>query len=99
MVHALGLFSLAALLVDLRRRDPALLVAGTLWLCVVVAHALVWMDLLYYYVKLPFLFVGGFRFVDLAAGVLGRRAGGAWEAALLVVLLALGLGLTAWVLA
>ena len=78
MVHALGLLSLAALLVDVRRRDPALLGAATLWLCVVVAHALVWMDLLYYYVTLPFVFVGGFRFVDLAAGRLGRRAGAAF---------------------
>ena len=98
MVHVLGLFSLAALIVDLRRRDPALLVTAALWLCVVVAHALVWMDLLYYYVKLPFVFVAGFRFVDLALAWLGRRAGGARETLAHVLLLALGIGLAAWVL-
>jgi hypothetical protein len=98
MVHALGLLALAALLVDLRHRDPALLVAATLWLCVVVAHALVWMDLLYYYVTLPFVFVGGFRGLDIALGWLGRRAGGVWEGAVLALFLALGIGLAAWVL-
>jgi Glycosyltransferase family 87 len=98
VVHVLGLFSVAALLVDLRRRDPSLLVAGTLWLCVVVAHALVWMDLLYYYVKLPFVFVCGFRFVDMALGWLGRRAGAAWETVVLVLLLAIGVSLAAWIL-
>ncbi len=98
VVHALGLFSVAALLLDARRRDPALLVAGTLYACVVVAHALVWMDLLYYYVKLPFVFVAGFRFVDQALAWLGGRAGRAWEAVVLVLVTALGVGLAAWVL-
>lgn len=98
MVHALGLFSVAALLIDLRRRDPALQVAATLYVCVVVAHALVWMDLLYYYVKLPFVFAGGFRFVDMALLRLGRHAGRAGETAVLVLLAALGIGLAAWVL-
>jgi hypothetical protein len=98
VVHVLGLLALAALVVDARRRDAALLVALTLYLCVLAAHALVWMDLLYYYVKLPFVFVGGFRFVDMALRGLGRRAGAAWEAGALALLLGLGIGLTAWVL-
>jgi hypothetical protein len=98
MVHVLGLFSVAALVRDARRRDPALLVAATLYACVVVAHALVWMDLLYYYVKLPFVFVAGFRFLDQALAWLGGRAGRAWEALLLVLLTALGVSLAAWVL-
>jgi hypothetical protein len=99
MVLLLTVFFAAALVADARRRDPALVIAATLYLCVVVAHALVWMDLLYYYVKLPFLFAGGFRFVDLVVGWAGRRFGRMAEAVPLVGLTVAGVGLTAWVLA
>jgi hypothetical protein len=60
------------------RRDRALALPGLVYLSVCAAHALTWMDLRYYYVKLPFLFL--FAFYGVAAGGRWRRSA-TWLAA------------------
>jgi hypothetical protein len=43
----------------LSSRLPLALAAGAVYLCACTAHAITYMDLMYYYVKIPFLFVFG----------------------------------------
>ncbi|MBI3267908.1 MAG: glycosyltransferase family 39 protein [Planctomycetes bacterium] len=57
---ACGLFGLVR---GLASRDPTWLVAGAIYGCLCVAHAVTWMDLMYYYVKFPFLLLFCFRFL------------------------------------
>lgn len=52
------------------RKLTAALVPGLVYLCFCLAHSLVFMDLLYYYLKVPFIYVLAFLFVD---GLRGRR--------------------------
>jgi hypothetical protein len=55
----LGLNLLAAVgaAIAIRRRERRLLLPGLVYACLALAHTLVYMDLMYYYSKLPFLFV------------------------------------------
>jgi hypothetical protein len=64
---SLGLLSLCALAgaaVAVWRRETAMLVPAAVYLCMAAAHAMIWVDLRYYYLKLPFLFVFAFYAVD-----------------------------------
>ena len=47
-----------------RRRDPFLVVPGIAYACVMSAHVFVYMDMPYYYVKLPFVAVFACALVD-----------------------------------
>jgi hypothetical protein len=83
-----------------RRGDPASLALLTVFACVALAQAITWMDLLYYYVRVPFLLV--FAASGLAAlGGPGRPDGrlGSWSTPLALALLGglvvLGLGTVA----
>jgi hypothetical protein len=62
-----------------------------------VAHALTWMDIGYYYAKLPFLFVLAFSFLDWLLEGQGR-AGRVVGAILLAAVAALSAHLTVSVL-
>jgi hypothetical protein len=91
LIGVLTALSGAGLLVALRRRNPALLPPLLTFLCIAFAQCLIWMDMGYYYFKLPFLFVFAFSFIDeMWGGVLG--------AVLLGFLAALSVHLTASVL-
>jgi hypothetical protein len=83
-----------------RRADPTSLALLAVFACVALAQAITWMDLLYYYVRIPFLLV--FASLGLAAlardpGPVGRLA--PWSRpfalALLGSLVVLGLGAVA----
>jgi len=63
-VYLLTLLSVLGIYRALRDGDPALLVPGFVYLCLCVAHAITVMDLLHYYIKIPFLFVFAAYFVD-----------------------------------
>ena len=56
------------------RRDPFLVVPGLVYLCVALAHALTFVDFMYYYLRIPFLVVFAALGID-ALGAWGRRLG------------------------
>jgi uncharacterized membrane protein len=43
-----------------------MLVPAAAYLCMAAAHAMIWVDLRYYYLKIPFVFVFAFYAVDRA---------------------------------
>ncbi len=55
-IAASTLLAAFGVLSGLRHRDPALLAPLAVFLCVAGMHALVYVDLMYYYVRLPFVF-------------------------------------------
>lgn len=65
LVRLLSVLAGVGLWHGLSTRAPLALAAGALYLCASLAHALTYMDLMYYYVKLPFLFA--FAALGLAA--------------------------------
>jgi 4-amino-4-deoxy-L-arabinose transferase-like glycosyltransferase len=90
------------LVVAFRRRDPHVLAPVAVYACLAFGHAITYMDLMYYYQRVPFLFVFASFLVEggqdwsLRVPVLG------WRLALGPVLLAAvgsGVLLTPWVLA
>jgi hypothetical protein len=87
----------------LARRDAAVLVPGLACCCVFAAHALTWMDLRYYYVKLPFAMLfavlGIHEASRLALRLPGLRRSIPVSLPLLAAVAAWGLGLTLVVLA
>ena len=90
-VGLLTLLAGAGLVVGALRRDPGLVAAAAVYACLCAAHSLVYMDLMYYYAKVPFLLVFG----AWALARLPKREG-AWAA---TGLASLSLLLTAFVLA
>jgi hypothetical protein len=56
-VYLLTLFSFIGVGFALKQKDPSLLVPGMVYLCFCLAHSLTYMDLMYYYIKLPFLYM------------------------------------------
>jgi hypothetical protein len=69
LAAVLTLLATAGASVAARRRDAYAAVPGAVGVCVGLAHALTYMDMLYYYVKLPFLAV----FAALALEALPHR--------------------------
>lgn len=57
-VRCLTLVALAGLLVSLPARDKAMLSASLAYGCLCAVHSLTLLDVLFYYAKLPFLYVG-----------------------------------------
>jgi hypothetical protein len=100
-VAALTALGGAGLLLAARDRDSTVLAPLAVYLCLLVAHSITWMDLMYYYAKLPLLFAFAFFFVDRAHRWPAWRLAGRQVSVggVLNLLLALfGLGLTVWVL-
>jgi hypothetical protein len=78
-----------------RRGDPTSMALLSVLACVLLAHALTWMDLLYYYVRVPFLLVFAALGLRLLDDRLGGRRGTHLALALLASLVVLGLGTVA----
>jgi hypothetical protein len=93
LVAVLTALSAWGLLAAAWRRDRAVAVPAAICACLCLAHSLTWMDLRYYYVKLPFLFP--FAAYGLAAAQSAAARSFPGRAS---TLLALGLGgsLVAW---
>jgi len=97
LVAALLLLPAAGgIVVAWRGADPDWLALLSVFLCLALAHAITWMDLLYYYVRLPFLLpfaaLGLAAFDRARGGAEGRRGPGTRVALLLLgSLVALGL--------
>lgn len=79
-VDVLTLLSAVGLVRAAYCRDRSLLIASAVYLCLAVAHSITWLDLWYYYVKLPFLFVFAFYFVERAQRW-SQSHGGRWPLA------------------
>jgi hypothetical protein len=56
-IHVLTVCGLLGILIAIKQKDESLLVPGLVYLCICIAHSLTNMDLMYYYVKMPFLYV------------------------------------------
>jgi 4-amino-4-deoxy-L-arabinose transferase-like glycosyltransferase len=96
LIRLLTALSAVALVTAAVRGDSALLVPILVSLALVVAHCLTWMDIGYYYAKVPFLFVFAFSILDR---LLERGRGGVVPGAILLALvIALSVHLTVWVL-
>jgi hypothetical protein len=63
-IYLLTVLSAVGVGLALRKRDPALLVPGCVYVCLCIAHAITVMDLMHYYIKIPFLFVFAAYFVN-----------------------------------
>jgi hypothetical protein len=63
-VDLLTLLSIVGACWAIRARDGTMIVSGAVYLCVAVAHSITWLDLWYYYAKLPFLCLFGFYAVE-----------------------------------
>ena len=99
-IAALTLLGAAGLVLAARDRDPAVLAPLAVYLCLLVAHAITWVDLMYYYVKLPLLIAFAAFFVDRAYRWPAGRVGGrpvSLGTVLNALLAAFALGLTVWV--
>jgi hypothetical protein len=83
----------------LRKRDPTLLVPGCVYVCLCIAHSITTMDLMYYYIKVPFLFVFSAYFVNEMSSTFiqlpasERRVSLASALNVLVILLGVGLSI------
>ncbi len=86
---ALSLLALAGAVVGVRRRDPYVAVPILVHLALCSAHALTYLDTLYYYFKLPFLVVLAFYALSRAPARFGVPAA--------AVLTGAALALTGWV--
>ncbi|MFQ5736668.1 MAG: glycosyltransferase family 39 protein [Thermodesulfobacteriota bacterium] len=64
LVYLLTVFSLAGLIISIRRRDGFFLVPGTIYLALAASHSMAYFDLMYYYIKVPFLFLFSFYFIN-----------------------------------
>lgn len=101
-IDLLTVLSAAGIGLALWKRDPALLVPVCVYACLCIAHAITVMDLMHYYIKVPFLFVFAAYFVDeMSATVIRvpaseRRV--SLSAVLAGVVLVLGVGLSIAVL-
>jgi hypothetical protein len=100
-IFVLELLSLGGFVVAIRK-DTSILVPGLVYLCFCVAHSITHMDLMYYYIKIPFLFVFSGYFInslnrfDIKIFPLQNSISGAFL--LNVLLIVYGIGLTSSVL-
>jgi len=53
----MALLSLGGIVLGVKNKDSFLLVPGAVYLCVCFAHTITYMDMMYYYMKVPFLFI------------------------------------------
>jgi len=56
-IYLLTLVGFIGIGIALKQKDLSLLVPGLVYLCFCFAHSLTYMDLMYYYIKIPFLYI------------------------------------------
>lgn len=56
-IYLLTLFSFLGIATALRRKDRNLSVPSLIYVCLCIAHSITYVDLMYYYVKVPFLYI------------------------------------------
>ncbi len=56
-IHLLTLFGFLGIGIALIQKDNTILVPGLVYLCFCFAHSMTYMDLMYYYIKIPFLYI------------------------------------------
>src|SRR4029453_5724284 len=89
----LTLLALAGAVLGARAPDPLAAVAGATYVCIGVTHALVFMHMMHYYVKVPFVTLGAVYALDRLSRTRPRPA-----TAAAVGLSGTALVLTAWML-
>lgn len=57
LVAYLTFCSIIGIYLGMRRNDLSIVPVAAIYLCVTIAHSITYMDVMYYYVKLPFLFM------------------------------------------
>jgi len=62
--YLLTMFGFAGICIALKQRNKSLLVPGMVYLCFCFAHCITYMDLMYYYLKIPFLYMFTAYFID-----------------------------------
>lgn len=63
-VNILTLFSFLGIFIAFRKKDTYILVPGLVLLNFCIAHSITYMDLMYYYIKMPFLFIFTAYFIN-----------------------------------
>ena len=67
LIYVLSGLGLLGILTGVLNKNGFLLVPFTIYLCFGVAHAITYMDLMYYYIKIPFLYIFAGYFIDFTA--------------------------------
>ncbi|MGD2270769.1 MAG: glycosyltransferase family 39 protein [Desulfobacterales bacterium] len=63
-VNLLSLFGFIGICIAVKQKDKSLLVPGLVYLSFCFAHSLTYMDLMYYYIKIPFLYIFSGYFIN-----------------------------------
>ena len=63
-IYLLTLFSFAGIIFALVNKEEFLIVPVFAYLCFATAHSITYMDIMYYYIKVPFLFVFAWYFIN-----------------------------------
>ncbi|UCH19443.1 MAG: hypothetical protein JSU83_12675 [Deltaproteobacteria bacterium] len=63
-IYLLTVFGFLGICLALKQKGKSILVAGLVYLCFCLAHALTYMDLMYYYIKVPFLYIFSGYFIN-----------------------------------
>ena len=56
-IRILSLLSILGIILAVREKDGSLIAPALIYLCYCLAHSMIYMDLMYYYIKIPFLFI------------------------------------------
>lgn len=75
-IHIMAVCSLAGIITGLSRREPFIIAPLLVLVCFCAAHAVSYMDMFYYYIKVPFLFLFTAYFLSTLGE--GRDAAGAF---------------------
>jgi hypothetical protein len=65
IVATLSILSLLGLIFAVKKREPFLAVPALVYACFAAAHTISYLDIMYYYIKMPFLFIFAAYLVDL----------------------------------
>ncbi len=63
-IYFLEIFSFAGIVYALVNKEEFMIVPVLTYLCFAVAHSITYMDVMYYYIKVPFLFVFAWYFIN-----------------------------------
>lgn len=64
MIWLFALLGFLGVFFSIRRNDMICLVPFTVYLCFCIAHSITYLDFMYYYIKVPFVFIFAWYFID-----------------------------------